>query len=216
MLSWDASLKSISFSFFFLMPEEKRAARSQSLLISLLRSEAQSALSYWRGFNPTYITAPVTHSTTSEPFSQKVHTHSAVLKRTGCNLEAVPALSIKKAFLFQREICVCRESRMVLSDSFIACVSRVGGWGGWRNSRGRTATADVRGGCVTSVAQWRPESSKSWSVTSYSGAQIPSIHSSWSPGNSSFLFRSKMAWNTKDSLFASTFVLTVKTQRLQA
>lgn len=47
-----------------------------------------------KGFNLTNIAALLTHSATSElSRSQKMHIHSATLKRTGCNLKAVSKLA---------------------------------------------------------------------------------------------------------------------------
>ena len=80
-----------------------------------------------------------------------------------------------------------RKVWIVVSDSFTAGVS-----GGGDNGCGRTASTDGDDGCVTVKATGG--GGGAWSVTSYSGEQIPSIQPSWSPGNSSFLFRSKMAW----------------------
>ena len=70
------------------------------------------------------------------------------------------------------------------------------------NSCGRTASTDGDDGCVTVKATG---GGGAWSVTSYSGEQIPSIQPSWSPGSSSFLFRSKMAWKKRKKKWECTY-----------
>ncbi len=119
-----------------------KMSRVSPLLISLLCSKAQSTLSHWGDL--TRLTSQLySHTPAPRSFSrsQKLRTHSAVLKRTGCNLE------VAFQFLFQRENCGCKQS----------CRWQFHCWRQWRdNSWGRTAATDVRGGCVTRATQWRP------------------------------------------------------------
>lgn len=100
--------------------------------------------------------------------------------------------TFNKAFLCQWEICGC--TGWIVGDGFIAGISP--GTIAEEGQRGLMSEADV----WRAATQRGLEIEEDWNVTSYSGEQIPSIHSNWSPGNSSFLFRSKMAWNTKDRL----------------
>lgn len=163
-----------------------KMSRVSPLLISLPCSKAQSTLSHWGDL--TRLTSQLySHTPPPRSFSrsQKVHAHSAVLKRNrmqpwSCFRALNFSFSEKKKIRGCKESCrwqfhcrCQRKEQYLRKDSDDWCQRRM---------------------CDKSDTM---KAGEARSVTSYSGAQIPSIHSSCSPGNSSFLFRSKMAWNTK-------------------
>lgn len=86
-----------------------------------------------RRFNPTYITASFTHSTTSElSHTQEVHTHTAILKRAGCNLEVVPQLSIKE----KKKSVSFSVRNLLLHRKLNSCWWQIHCWRQWRTITG--------------------------------------------------------------------------------
>lgn len=179
------------FTIYSRNSQKKSAAvKSQTLLISFLCSRAQSTLSDWEDLTwRTSELCPNTPLPLSSPCFQKGQIHSAPLKEQDVTLKLFERFHYKEKSFCKRMICSRKE--MVICDGVIACVTAC-----WNSSR--TVWTDVSGGCVTDVTSWWPKSRKVCSFTLYSGAQIPTIHSSCSPGNSSFLFRSNIAWKHRN------------------
>lgn len=143
------------------------------------------------GFNLTNITALYSHTPLPLSFSRslKVHNHSQKNRMQPWLLFFFSSLSTKQAFLFSFSV-----RNLWLPGKLNSYWWHFHCW----HQRGTMAEEGQRLLMENvDVRQWRPETGEAWSVTSYNGAQIPLIHSSWSPGNSSFLFRSKMAWKHK-------------------